>query len=60
MLPTAIPLKDAIHNLCRSAITSQAFLTGNMQMIKAVFDDKIHQPARFPLIKGSQKIIEDL
>lgn len=60
VLPSSIPLKDAIHNLCRSAITKDAFLTGNMQMIKAVFDDKIHQPVRFPLIKGSKKIIEML
>ncbi len=58
VLPATIPLKDAIHNLCRSAITSEAFLKGDMNMIKAVFDDKIHQPARFPLIKGSQKIID--
>ena len=60
VLPQTISLKDAIHNLCRSAITSEAFLKGDMQMIKAVFDDKIHQPARLPLIKGSQKVIEML
>ena len=60
VLPQSVSLKDAIHNLCRSAITSEAFLKGDMQMIKAVFDDKIHQPARLPLIKGSQKVIEML
>ncbi len=58
VLPKSIPLKDAIHNLSRSAITGNAFATGNMNMIKTVFDDKIHQPVRFPLMQTAKSVIE--
>ncbi len=58
VLPKSIPLKDAIHNLCRSAITGNAFLNGDVKMIKTVFDDKIHQPVRFPLMKTATQVID--
>ena len=56
MLPSTLSYKDAIHNISRVAILHNAFKDGDISKIKLIFDDKLHQPHRFPLIKGGVKI----
>ena len=56
ILPEQLALKDAVHNLSRALNLEYAFSSGNVGVIKDVFDDKLHQPYRFPLIKGGEEI----
>ncbi len=55
-LPKQISLKDAIHNISRTAIAFKAFESADMNTIKEVFNDRLHQPYRFSLIKGGDKV----
>ncbi|MBQ3234570.1 MAG: threonine synthase [Clostridia bacterium] len=56
ILPETCSVKDAVHNLSRALNLEYAFASGNVALIKDVFDDKLHQPYRFPLIKGGEEI----
>lgn len=62
ILPETVMVKDAVHNLSRALNLEYAFTSGNVNVLKDVFDDKLHQPYRFPLIKGGEemkKLLED-
>lgn len=56
VLPKTISFKDAIYNLSRTAILHNAFSTGDINKIKIVLDDKLHEQYRYPLIKGGAKV----
>ena len=58
VLPSLISIQDAISNNRGCAILKTAFESGDIEKIKVAFDDKIHQPYRFPLIKGAQELKE--
>ncbi len=63
ILPSEIPYKDAVYNLAGAAMLQTAFETGDVNLIKRVFDDRLHHPYRMPLIKGGlelKKALEDL
>lgn len=55
-LPKAITYADAVHNLAAVVNLSKAMELGDLEIIKYAFDDKIHQPYRFPLIKGASEL----
>ena len=62
VLPTELSYADAISNMARASMLSEGFRLGNLQIIKTAFDDKMHQPYRFPLINGAsgiKKILEE-
>ncbi len=62
ILPNQISRQDAIHNVSRTAIAFYGFENADLNVIKEVFNDKLHQPYRYSLIKGSdvvKKIAED-
>lgn len=56
VLPKQISIQDAISNMSRTAIAFRAFESADMDMIKEVFNDKLHQPYRFGLITGGEKV----
>ncbi len=56
ILPETYEIKDVVHNLSRALSLEHAFKTGDINLIKDVFDDKIHQPYRMPLIAGGEQI----
>ncbi len=56
MLPESVSLEDAVHNLTRALNLSYAFQKGDVEVLKDVFDDRLHQPYRFPVIKGSSEM----
>ncbi len=63
ILPKAIDYKDAVHNLAGACMLQAAFETGDIEIIKRVFDDRLHHPYRMPLIRGGEelkKALEDL
>ena len=55
-LPKSISYKDAVHNIAAVANLGRAMELGDLPIIKYAFDDKIHQPYRFPLIKGANEL----
>ena len=55
-LPKSISYKDAVHNIAAVANLGKAMELGDLDIIKYAFDDKLHQPYRFPLIKGASEL----
>ena len=56
MLPETVSLEDAVHNVTRALNLSYAFEKGDVELLKDVFDDKLHQPYRLPAIKGASEM----
>jgi homoserine kinase len=58
LLPKQIDRKDAIYNISRAVIVTEAFRLGDLDMLKEAMTDKLHQPYRIPLIPGAQAAME--
>ncbi len=58
ILPKQIELKDAIYNISRAVIVTEAFRLGDLGMLKEAMEDKLHQPYRIPLIPGAQAALD--
>ncbi len=58
ILPKQIELKDAIYNISRAVIITEAFRLGDLSMLHEAMDDKLHQPYRIPLIPGAQAALD--
>jgi homoserine kinase len=54
ILPQQIERRDAIHNISRAVIVTEAFRVGDLNMLGEAMEDKLHQPYRIPLIPGAQ------
>jgi homoserine kinase len=52
-LPKRIPLKHAVYNLSRAALVTEAFRSGDLDLLGQVMDDRLHQPYRLRLIPGA-------
>ncbi len=53
VLPKQVPLKDAIHNISRAVLVTEAFRTGDLRLLGQAMSDTLHQPYRLPLIPGA-------
>ncbi len=63
VLPNTVDFEDASYNVKGASLLQYAFESGDIELIKRVFDDRLHQKYRFPLIKGGEevkKLLEDL
>jgi homoserine kinase len=58
LLPKQIYRKDAIYNISRAVIVTEAFRLGDLDMLSEAMTDKLHQPYRLPLIPGAQAAME--
>lgn len=56
-LPDRVPLADAIHNLGRVPLVIHALQTGDLDLLRRVMDDHLHQPHRLPLIPGAAQAL---
>lgn len=52
-LPAKVPLADAVFNLGRTAQVVQALQAGDIELLRKVMQDRLHQPYRLPLIPGA-------
>jgi len=52
-LPKHVTLKDAVHNISRAVLVTEAFRSGDLSLLAQAMDDKLHQPHRLPLIPGA-------
>jgi homoserine kinase len=47
-----VPLADAVHNLSRVPLVLEALRTGELDRLRELLDDRLHQPHRKPLYRG--------
>ena len=52
-LPKKISMKNAIHNISRTALVVEALRVGDLELLSKVMTDKLHQPYRLKLIPGA-------
>ena len=60
VLPTEVPMKDAIFNLKHTAMLVQAVNTHDEKLMKIALHDKLHQQYREKLVPGLKEINEAL
>jgi homoserine kinase len=58
LLPTHIPRTDAIYNMGRAVLLTQALEHGDLDLLGQVMNDRLHQPYRLPLIPGAPEAIQ--
>jgi homoserine kinase len=58
ILPKQVERRDAIYNISRAVIVTEAFRLGDLNMLHEAMSDKLHQPYRIPLIPGAQEAME--
>jgi homoserine kinase len=54
LLPKQIDRRDAIYNISRAVIVTEAFRLGDLDMLAEAMTDRLHQPYRLPRIPGAQ------
>ena len=54
-LPKHVQIKDAVHNISRAMLVTEAFRTGDLDLLSEVMTDKLHQPYRLKLIPGAEQ-----
>lgn len=57
-LPEQVKRKDAIYNLSRAVLVTEAFRTGDLSLLGEAMTDRLHQPYRMPLIPGAQAALD--
>ena len=60
VLPSAVPLEDAVFNAQRMAMFVQALYTKDIDLMKRALKDKLHQPYRMKLVPGLEKVMQNL
>ena len=60
VLPSEVPMADAVFNAKRMGMFVQAVNTKDADLMKLALQDKLHQPYRMKLVPGLDKIIENL
>ena len=57
-LPEQVTLKDAVHNISRAVLVTEALRTGNVELLGKAMNDTLHQPYRLWLIPGGREAME--
>jgi homoserine kinase len=57
-LPKQVKIKDAVHNISRAVLLTEAFRSGDLTLLGEAMTDMLHQPYRLPLIPGAQEAID--
>lgn len=52
-LPKKVSMKNAIHNISRTALVVEALRNGDLDLLGKAMTDKLHQPYRLKLIPGA-------
>ncbi len=59
VLPTDVPLRDAVFNCQRAALLTASIATGRFDNLRVAVDDRLHQPYRKELIPGLYSIFDE-
>lgn len=57
ILPSTVPLEDAVFNLNRTALLVASLALGNFESLREAVSDRLHQPYRAALIPGLMQVI---
>ena len=58
ILPKQIERADAIYNISRAVLVTEALRTGDLELLGIAMKDNLHQPYRLPLIPGAIAALE--
>lgn len=58
ILPKQVGRPDAIYNISRAVLVTEALRTGNLELLGIAMKDSLHQPYRLPLIPGAIPALE--
>jgi homoserine kinase len=58
ILPKQVERKDAIYNISRAVMVTEALRTGDLELLGKAMTDRLHQPYRIPLIPGAQAAMQ--
>ena len=58
ILPKQVSRQDAIYNISRAVMVTEALRTGDLELLGKAMTDMLHQPYRMPLIPGAQAALE--
>jgi homoserine kinase len=53
-LPAQVPLADAVHNIGRTNFVIAALGAGDLDLLRTMMTDKLHQPYRLAAISGAE------
>jgi homoserine kinase len=57
-LPKKISMKNAVHNISRAILVTEAFRSGDLSLLGQAMTDALHQPYRLKLIPGVLSAME--
>jgi len=57
-LPRKVSVKNAVYNISRAVLVTEAFRTGDLSLLGKTMTDKLHQPYRLKLIPGAWSALE--
>jgi len=57
-LPGYVPRVDGVYNSARTPLVVEALRSGDLELLGAVMDDRLHQPYRLPLIPGAAEAMQ--
>ena len=58
LLPTSVPLDDALFNVARASLLVAALATGDAQLLDEATQDRLHQPYRLGLFPAGGTLLE--
>lgn len=56
VLPESVSRADAVFNLSRAALMASSLFSGSLENLRIATQDRLHQPYRMGLIKGSEAV----
>ncbi|HAV77135.1 MAG TPA: homoserine kinase [Anaerolineae bacterium] len=57
-LPRKVSMKNAVYNISRTVLVTEAFRRGDLSLLGEAMRDKLHQPYRLKLIPGAQAAMD--
>src|SRR5688572_10124953 len=58
LIPQTFSKTDTAHSLNRAALITAAFAAKNYEALRGLFDDRLHQPHRLPLVPQLNAVIQ--
>jgi homoserine kinase len=56
VVPSQVSRQDAVHNIAQAARLTLALATGNLDLLRGGFGDRLHEPYRLSLIPGYHEV----
>lgn len=57
-LPKQVSIEDAVHNISRAVLITEAFRNGDLDLLSKGMTDTLHQPFRLTLIPGAEQAMD--